>query len=106
MRRIRYHAAAGEEAEHAADWYRNERLALGFDFEKELNGALALLGSDMIPSVPYPRIGRQHGIRRLVLRRFPYDLVFVERSEEILILALALAHHSRRPGYWRNRLHA
>jgi hypothetical protein len=37
-----------------------------------------------------------------VLKRFPYDIVVRELSEEILVVAVA--HHSRRPGYWRDRL--
>lgn len=104
MRRIWYHAAAGEEAEQAADWYTNEQRALGFDFERELTIAISLLRREPIPSVAYPRIAAKYGIRRLILRRFPYDLVFVEREQGIMIVALA--HHARRPGYWRDRLRA
>jgi hypothetical protein len=50
-------------------------------------------------SMPGP-MGR-HGVRRLVLRRFPYSIVFIPRDSAITILAFA--HHSRRPGYWRSR---
>ena len=104
MHRIRYHAAAGEEAERAAEWYRSEQLALGLDFERELNAAIDLLRQEPIPSVSYARAPNEYGIRRLILRRFPYDLVFIERDEVILVIALA--HHARRPGYWRSRMRA
>ncbi|HEX4953384.1 MAG TPA: hypothetical protein VF017_08330 [Thermoanaerobaculia bacterium] len=40
-------------------------------------------------------------MRRLVLNRFPYSLFYTADSEEIRIFAVA--HHSRRPGYWRHR---
>lgn len=102
MRRVWYHAAAGEEAERAAAWYMNEQPVLGFDFERELTIAIGLLRHEPIPSVPYPRIAARHGVRRLILRRFPYDLVYVEREHGTMIVALA--HHARRPGYWRDRL--
>jgi toxin ParE1/3/4 len=104
MRRVRYHAAAAEEAERAAEWYTNEKLALGLDFEQELGKAIDLLRREPIPAVPYPRIAAERGVRRLILKRFPYDLVFVERGQDIVIVALA--HHARRPGYWRDRLRA
>lgn len=104
MRRIWYHTAASDEAEQAAEWYSNVQPVLGRDFEQELALAISLLQRKPIPSVPHPRIAAKYGIRRLILRRFPYDLVFVERGEGIMIIALA--HHSRRPGYWRTRLRA
>jgi len=40
--------------------------------------------------------------RRFILSGFPYDLIYSVRSDEIVIPAFA--HHSRRPGYWENRL--
>jgi len=37
----------------------------------------------------------------MALTRFPYSLIYTESGDEIRILAVA--HHSRRPGYWRGR---
>ena len=104
MRRIAFHAAAAEEAEQAADWYSKEALVLGLDLERELGKVVDLLRHEPIPSTPYPRISSKLGVRRLILKRFPFDLVFVEREESVVIVALA--HHARRPGYWRARLRA
>ena len=44
-------------------------------------------------------VGR--GYRRKLLERFPYGIIYRIEGEEILIVALA--HTSRRPGYWQNR---
>jgi hypothetical protein len=41
------------------------------------------------------------GVRRVVLRRFPYALIYAIKPQEILVLAVA--HHSREPGYWHGR---
>ena len=41
------------------------------------------------------------GRRRYLMKHFPYSLVYTVSSEEIRILAVA--HHSRRPGYWASR---
>jgi len=39
--------------------------------------------------------------RRFVLLNFPFDLVY--RILEDRIEIIAVAHHSRRPGYWQRR---
>ena len=39
--------------------------------------------------------------RRKLLGRYPYGIIYRVEGDEILIVALA--HTSRRPGYWRGR---
>ena len=41
-------------------------------------------------------------IRRALLARFPYVLVFLVREDEVRVLAVA--HAKRRPGYWLSRV--
>jgi len=41
------------------------------------------------------------GIRKCVLRKFRYSLIYA--VEESSLLVLAVAHHSRRPEYWVQR---
>lgn len=36
------------------------------------------------------------------LRRFPYSIVYVELEDEIGVVAIA--HGSRKPGFWRQRI--
>lgn len=43
----------------------------------------------------------EFGTRRVVLRRFPYFIVFRETTVNLDIIAIA--HGYRRPGYWRDR---
>jgi plasmid stabilization system protein ParE len=40
--------------------------------------------------------------RRFILSGFPYDLIYAALPDETVIVAFA--HHSRRPGYWKDRL--
>jgi toxin ParE1/3/4 len=40
--------------------------------------------------------------RRQRVFEFPFDIVYLQR-DDVLVL-LALAHHSRRPGYWKKRV--
>lgn len=42
------------------------------------------------------------GIRRRMLRRFPYTILNALDGTEILIIAVT--HQRRRPAYWRDRL--
>ena len=42
------------------------------------------------------------GIRRVVLKTFPFSIASRPDADGIVIFAVA--HHSRRPGYWRSRV--
>ena len=44
-------------------------------------------------------VASHEGIQRIPVRGFPYVLVFDVATNRVL----ALAHTSRRPGYWRDR---
>jgi toxin ParE1/3/4 len=41
-------------------------------------------------------------VRKRILKRFPYHLVYQVQNQELLILAIA--HHKRDPFYWIDRL--
>jgi plasmid stabilization system protein ParE len=43
----------------------------------------------------------QHGTRRFVLHRFPFSVIY--RDEPAVVSIVAIAHHKRRPGYWKDR---
>jgi toxin ParE1/3/4 len=102
MRRIRLLEEAAQEAIEAAAWYEQERTGLGRDFAQAIEAALDLLQDDIVPLAPLPGAAGTRGAKRLILKRFPYDVVAQERPDEILVIAVA--HQSRRPGYWRHRL--
>ena len=42
------------------------------------------------------------GFRRILLTRFPYQVIY--RVEDDAIRIYAVAHLKRRPGYWRRRM--
>ncbi|HEY6327876.1 MAG TPA: type II toxin-antitoxin system RelE/ParE family toxin [Blastocatellia bacterium] len=90
------HPEAANDLRDAADYYRKRAgndlsQALVAEFERSITLLLAhpLLGSSW------------RGSRRYLMRRFPYSIIYTVTPEEIRVLAVA--HHSRRPGYWRNR---
>lgn len=94
---------AEAEATQAALWYDRKQAGLGDDFLGELDAAIQSVADDPFgqplweaSETPVP------AIRRAVLKRFPYLVIFTIRDEEIVIAAVAHAH--RNPGYWMDRL--
>lgn len=102
MRALRIHAEAAEEAVEAVAWYENERSGLGVEFERVIDAALDLLDEEVVPLTLLPGVAGARGVKRLILRRFPYSVIILERDAEVFLIAFS--HHARRPGYWRNRL--
>lgn len=102
MRRVRIHAAASEEAAEAAAWYEKERPGLGADFERAVGAALDLLEEELVPLVSVSGVAGSRGVKRLLLRRFPFAVIVREGAAEVIVVAFA--HTARRPGYWRGRL--
>lgn len=103
MRAVRILQEAAEEAAAAANWYDRERLGLGTEFSDAVEAAIDLIEEDILPLSPMPAKSGAKGAKRLILKRFPYDIVVIERASEVLVIAVS--HHSRKPGYWRERIH-
>lgn len=102
MRPVRILDEAAEEAAEAAAWYEAERLGLGNEFFEAVDTAIDLIEEDVLPLLPMSDEAGIQGAKRIILKRFPYDIVTVERQNEAIVVAIA--HHSRKPGYWRDRL--
>lgn len=102
MTNLRIHEAATEEAAEATEWYENERLGLGVRFQAALELALDLIEEGNVPLSPVPGVAGAAGLKRLVLRRFPFSVVVHVDEDETIVVAFA--HHARRPGYWRDRI--
>ncbi len=99
---LRFEDEAAEELEVAAEWYEARREHLGSDFLVLVRDALERI-AEHPQTWPLVRDVPAHlDVRRLLLRRFPYAIVFVELPSEIRVLAIA--HSSREPGFWRTRL--
>jgi toxin ParE1/3/4 len=98
---LRFDDEATEEMNAAAEWYEARRENLGIEFVGEVRQALATIASGPEAWALDPQIDEQLGVRRFLLRRFPYAVVYLELPSEIRILAIA--HTAREPGYWRAR---
>ena len=49
----------------------------------------------------HPKVGRSP-FRKCILPGLPYSVIYEEKDTTIRVIALT--HHSRRPGYWKQRL--
>lgn len=75
---------------------RQANEPLGHAFVSEFERSAALLSEQ--PELGVPWRGK---VRRFPLRRFPYSIVYDLHTDRIRILAVA--HQSRKPGFWRDR---
>jgi len=101
IKTLRTHRLAEKELNEAARWYEAQQLGLGVSLLNVVDNAIARLRSGRLPSSPVPGVKTTEDVRRVLLKRFPYSIVFYERADEIVIIAFA--HSSRRPGFWRSR---
>lgn len=99
---IRLEAEAEAELQAAAQWYDQRRLGLGTEFVAAVDGIFAALAERRVVGTRLPGLPSSHPARRVLLRRFPYAVAFVEKDEVIRIIAIA--HERRRPDYWMGRL--
>jgi plasmid stabilization system protein ParE len=98
---LRIDPSAEDEIRSAAAWYEECRSGLGVEFLAAVDD-----GVQRVSQAPesFPRLEtlpEEESVRRLVLSRFPYAIIF-ELSDDCIHI-LAVAHARRRPGYWEHR---
>jgi plasmid stabilization system protein ParE len=87
---------AEEDLAEAKAWYERQRPGLGDEFLECVEEVL-----DRIPQ--FPEAGRPmlRGVRRLLVRRFPYAVFY--RVEDDQVAVLAVYHTRRDPRGWQAR---
>lgn len=97
MKRARLVAAARREFLTEVFYYEKERDGLGIRFSAAVEEATAR-------ALAFPLAGSvaSANTRRVMVRDFPFSLVY--RPTEQGIVVFALAHHSRLPDYWQSRV--
>lgn len=90
---VQFHPAAVEEVEATYRWYRERSSSASAAFRAELDRVVTLIAE--APERPALYL---HGTRRVLLRRFPFAVVY--RLTDASVQIVAIAHGRRRPGYW------
>lgn len=99
---VRFDHEAIDELEAAHDWYERQLPGLGDELLAEVDVCIARIELAPRSFGLAPLVARSLGVRKALLDRFPFSLVFVELDAELRVLAVA--HQRRRPGYWRRRV--
>lgn len=88
--------AAQADIRRAAFYYEAEARGLGVEFVTEVERAFAQLAEQ-------PEMGAslRRGARKLLVRRFPYLIIY--RVEPARVLVLAIGHQRRHPDFWLGR---
>jgi plasmid stabilization system protein ParE len=93
---VDFHPAAEQEFLEATTYYDEQETGLGLDFASEVVATV-----DRITAYPnaWPLV--DEGVRRALLRTYPYGLIYAVDSDQVFILAVMHLHRS--PGYWSAR---
>jgi hypothetical protein len=97
MKPVKYHRLAESELIESALYYESRREFLGDNFLDLVDETLTGIQS----SPAWGRPGK-FNTRSWKVRRFPFRIVYLEQAGRIWIVAVA--HLSRKPGYWSVRL--
>src|SRR5262245_39394652 len=87
---IRIDAEADDEIWHAIDRYERKREGLGAEFWDELKAAMRTLEAPGPECGPVIGLPREFGVRRKLLARFPYAIVFVENDTFVRVISVML----------------
>ena len=93
----RFLLPAEEEMADASVFYETATSGLGTGFLDEIQRIVNILRDH--PELGLP-VGRR--LRRALLHRFPFSLIYSVEIDAILIVAVA--RQRRRPGYWKSRI--
>ncbi len=92
-----FHPEAETEFNAAIDYYEECEPGLGYDFSIEV-----FAGIQNIVSHPSAWPVMEEDVRRCLVNRFPFGIIYSTEQNGIFILAIM--HLRRHPDYWKDRL--
>ncbi len=87
--------AAESDISDAFLWYRERNALLADGFREQVLQSIERIGA-----APLSRPQDEDGNRHRVLRRFPFSVFYEVTGATVTVLAVA--HHRRKPNYWRD----
>lgn len=96
MKVVKFHPDAEAEMIEAAAYYESQQSGLGRRFLASVQDAINRIGGNprLFPVV-------ELDVCRCLTKTFPFGVLFRERPDVIVIMAVMHLH--REPGYWKNR---
>ncbi len=95
-RKIIIRPEAENDLSFAYDWYDKQQAGLGRDFILEFSACM-----DRISDSPHLYSELYRGIRRALVRRYPYGIYYVVTGNDINVLAVI--HLAMQPVRWKKR---
>lgn len=92
-----FHPDADAEFDQAVAYYEARQSGLGIELADEVLVTIARI-------LDHPKAGSPFSKNtwRCLTKRFPYGIIY--QIHEGTVRIIAVAHLSRRPGYWENRV--
>jgi len=97
MLNIEFLDIAQKELDDAFEYYEYQQDNLGYKFISEIQDSLKLI--KLYPKA-WSKVSKN--TRRSLLKSFPYGIIYQEKKNLILVVAIANLH--RKPNYWIDRL--
>ncbi|PKL30390.1 MAG: hypothetical protein CVV45_17745 [Spirochaetae bacterium HGW-Spirochaetae-10] len=97
MRGYKFDAAADREFTEAIKYYRIRSSRAARNFVEEFDRCLTY-----VCTFPEGSTVREKLVQSKSLHRYPYNILYMLHDDIVYIVAVA--HHSRHPGYWKDRL--
>ncbi len=97
MPRLLFHPDVQKEIVESFMWYETQAYGLGQDLIVELEQSYQAILE--LPEI-WPIFKK--GVRRYLLARFPFAVLY--RQVDDTIYVLAVMHQSRKPNYWMDRV--
>lgn len=94
---IVFRVEAQAEFDQALDWYEQQQAGLGNDFLNDVSDTL-----ERVVLMPKSSAQLFEDVRRTVVRRFPYSILYC--IEETQIVVIAVFHTKRNPKTWQERI--
>ncbi len=97
MSKYKFHPDAFEEFFYAIEYYDSCAVDLGLDFATEEHASI-----ERILAHPFAWTEIEHEVRRCLVSRFPYGILYSVEKDHIYILAIMNLY--KEPDYWKNRI--
>lgn len=95
--RVIFDELAKIELDDGREYYEMEVTGLGKRFKQEVKRAINIIKK--MPEIGSPE---SENIRRYILHKFPYKVLYSIEKDHIYVIAIAHLH--REPMYWINRI--
>ncbi len=95
--RVIFDKLAKEELNDGIEYYEIEVDGLGGKFKDEVKRVINIISN--MPQIGSPE---SNNIRKYILHKFPYKILYSIENDHIYIVAIA--HMHREPRYWINRV--